>query len=130
MRCSRIFSFIMLSWLFFFSDSRAARSSYESLYSGSGYMIQTDSGNAPYTVAGRFVVSMRRSFFNVAGLLSYADSRFSNLTFVNHSIYVAALGCESCTGRGTSQDMCGSLCATGVDGITRHDTVTRDAFSS
>jgi hypothetical protein len=59
-----------LIWLSLLSCSQAARSSYESLYSGSGYMIQTDSGSPPYSVTGRFVVSMRRSYFNVAGSLS------------------------------------------------------------
>lgn len=57
----------ILIWLSFFSCSHAARSSYESLYSGSGHVIQTDNGNPPYSVSGRFVVAMRRSYFNVAG---------------------------------------------------------------
>ena len=67
MRARRICSCIALLWLSVLSCTQAARSSYESLYSGSGHMLQTDSGNPPYSVAGRFVISMRRSFFNVAG---------------------------------------------------------------
>ena len=66
--CARRFlSRVALLWLAVCSCTQAARSSYESLYSGSGYMLQTDTGNPPYSVAGRFVVGMRRSFFNVAG---------------------------------------------------------------
>jgi hypothetical protein len=62
-------SLFIVTWPFMLSCSQAARSSYESLYSGSGYMIQTDSGSPPYVVTGRFVISMRRSYFNVAGAL-------------------------------------------------------------
>jgi hypothetical protein len=60
-------SFPLLLWLSLSPFVYAARNSFESLYSGSGYALQTDSGSPPYSVAGRFVVSMRRSYFNVAG---------------------------------------------------------------
>jgi hypothetical protein len=108
----------ILIWLSLSSCSHAARSSYESLYSGSGHVIQTDNGNPPYSVSGRFVVAMRRSYFNVAGGLMPCIASLPLLLQLVSS-RVAALGCAACTGRGTSQDMCGSLCATGVDGVTR-----------
>ena len=119
---SRFISFTLLLWLFLSPSVQTARNSYESLYSGSGYALQTDSGNPPYSVAGRFVVSMRRSYFNVAGERTPVTHRLTrNCCFLRatHAACSAALGCADCTGRGTSQDMCGSLCATGVDGVTR-----------
>ena len=73
---SRFIFFTLLLWLSLSPSVRTARNSYESLYSGSGYALQTDSGNPPYSVAGRFVVSMRRSYFNVAGERSFAIVAF------------------------------------------------------